>query len=275
MTFPQTRLTLIERLAAGGSEQDWGEFLRDYWGPICRFSLRYGAPNLDEAEDAAAAAFEALWKNRLLVRWVSQRTAKLRTLLCAVSRNVLANRARLAVNRLRAPDALNVDLDEWLEAPQEEIDAFYAAWVEELVQQAVEACLAEYGRQGKANYVRVLYGRICDQLSIAEVSEALGIKHAEVDNYYRHARQRLKESLDRQLRIHIERYAPADDVEEEFRQEWGRLGDYLAAHGGLEEAMRQSYRQFEASLTPRTHSEKRSRAVTQLSGIGQQPPLAQ
>src|SRR5437879_4084689 len=38
MSFPQTRPTLIERLAAAGEERDWQEFLTDYWGPICRFA---------------------------------------------------------------------------------------------------------------------------------------------------------------------------------------------------------------------------------------------
>ena len=32
MAFPQTRITLVQRLAAGGSEDDWQVFFRDYWG---------------------------------------------------------------------------------------------------------------------------------------------------------------------------------------------------------------------------------------------------
>ena len=81
MSFPQTRVTLIQRLASGGNEEDWGQFLRDYWGPICRFSLRFGALNLDEAEDVASDTFAVLLEKRLLDRWVSNRSAKLRTLL--------------------------------------------------------------------------------------------------------------------------------------------------------------------------------------------------
>ena len=101
MVFPQTRVTLIQRLASGGSEEDWGQFLSDYWGPICRLSLRFGARNLDDAEDVASQTFEVLWERRLLVRWVSNQTAKLRTLLCSVVRNILSHRNRLRVNRDR------------------------------------------------------------------------------------------------------------------------------------------------------------------------------
>ncbi|MBU4271254.1 MAG: hypothetical protein KKE86_04830, partial [Planctomycetes bacterium] len=103
MGFPQTRLTLIQRLTSGGAEEDWQNFLKDYWGPICRFSLRRGARNLDDAEDVASETFEALWEQRLLVRWVANRSAKLRTLLCCVVRNILSHR-----NRVRASPSYGV-----------------------------------------------------------------------------------------------------------------------------------------------------------------------
>ena len=92
MSFPSTRLTLIHRLAEGGSEDDWARFLKDYWGPLCRFCLRHGARDLDEAEDVASQTFEVVWTNRLLDRWRSNRSAKLRALLCGVVRHLLANR---------------------------------------------------------------------------------------------------------------------------------------------------------------------------------------
>src|SRR5262245_3212426 len=95
MSFPQTRHTLIQRIVTRGDDQDWQAFLADYWGPVCRFAMRRGGLALADAEDVAAATFEALVANRLLARWVSDRAAKLRTLLCAVVRNVLSNRARV------------------------------------------------------------------------------------------------------------------------------------------------------------------------------------
>ena len=106
MSFPETRLTFIERLASGDSQDDWRDFLRDYWGPVCRFALRSGAGNLADAEDVASQTFEVLWENRLLVRWVSNRSARLRSLLCRVVRKNLANRGRTRENR-RTPGPRN------------------------------------------------------------------------------------------------------------------------------------------------------------------------
>jgi len=106
MAFPQTRLTLIQRLASGGSDEDWHRFLRDYWGPICRFALRWGARNLDDAEEVASHTVAVIWENRLLGRWMSNRSAKLRSLLCAVVRNVLSNWNRMRAGRQRMSEEL-------------------------------------------------------------------------------------------------------------------------------------------------------------------------
>ena len=45
-------------------------------------------------------------------------------------------------------------------AHSEQAEAFYAAWVEDVIERAVEAVAAEYYAQGKGDYVRVLYGRL-------------------------------------------------------------------------------------------------------------------
>ena len=39
MAFPDTRQTLIQRLATTSGEDDWRQFLNDYWGPVCRFAV--------------------------------------------------------------------------------------------------------------------------------------------------------------------------------------------------------------------------------------------
>ena len=241
MSFPQTRLTLVQRLATGGNAEDWSRFLSDYWGPVCRFALRFGARNLDDAEDVASLTFEALWKNRLLARWLSNRSAKLRSLLCGVARRVLSNQNRTRANR----DRLLRDLADWIQqsGPVEDpqADAFYAAWVEDVVGQAVELLAAEYYRQAKGDYVRVLYGRLCQRLTIAETAEALEITTAAVDNHYRHAKRRLAGKLEALVRQQVHRYCTADEADQEFTLEWQRLGQHLSDYGGLEEAVRRAY----------------------------------
>src|SRR5579862_775528 len=101
MSFPQTQLTLIQRLAKGASQADWREFLDDYWEPVCRFSRGRSGLSREDSEDVATEVFEALYKNRLLERWSQMRSAKLRTLICSVIRNVLSNRLRVEAGRAR------------------------------------------------------------------------------------------------------------------------------------------------------------------------------
>ena len=224
MSFPETRLTLIQRLSAGGTAEDWQDFLGDYWGPVCRFALRSGAGQLDNAEDVAVETFEVLWESRLLVRWIANRTARLRSLLCSVTRKILANRHRVRAGRERlARDAA----DHWAQSESTEdrqIEIFYAAWVEDLLRQAVESIAARYYQESKGDYVRVLYGRLCQQLSIAELSSTLGIQPSAVDNYYRHARRRLSDALETLLRHQIDSYTTAEDSDKEFLAEWQQLG---------------------------------------------------
>src|SRR5262249_18863629 len=157
---------LIQRLVARGDDQDWQAFLLDYWGPICRFAMRRGGLALADAEDVASGTFEAIIRNRLLERWVTARAAKLRTLFCAVARNILANRARVQAGRERLlrEQAGEGAFASSLDAPAEQVDAFYAAWVEEILQQAVETLFATYHQSRKGDYFRVLYGRICEEM---------------------------------------------------------------------------------------------------------------
>lgn len=241
MAFPQTQLTLIQRLASGGSDEDWQRFLRDYWGPINRFALRWGARNMEDAEEVASHTMLVIWQNRLLSRWMSNRSAKLRSLLCAVVRNTLSNWNRRRAGRDCVSEELVKQLEEDGGAGEEPSQAFYAAWVEDMIQQAVESLAAEYYRSNQGDYVRVLYGRLCEGLTIAEVAEALEIKPSTVDYCFRQARQRLSEKLEMVVRPQVERYCPPEEAEQEFALEWDLLGRFLAEHGGLEEAVRRAY----------------------------------
>lgn len=267
MAFPETRLTLIGRLAAGGSEEDWRCFLNDYWGPVCRFALRFGARSLDNAEDVASETFAVLWEHRLLVRWMAQPSAKLRTLLCGVVRNLLANRGRLQAVRDRFGRQLAEQLEGLNQAGEEQADAFYAAWAEDLVEQAVDALAAEYYCQNKGDYVRVLYGRLCEQLPVAEVAEALELKRTDVVNYFRHARQRLAEKLEERVRRQVSRYVADDEVESQFALEWQQLCGHLADTGGLEAAVRRAYALLNPVQAKQSRSSGLTRALTRLGPV--------
>ncbi|MGA2255069.1 MAG: sigma-70 family RNA polymerase sigma factor [Thermoguttaceae bacterium] len=241
MSFPETRLTLIQRLASGGNAEDWQSFLRDYWGPVCRFALRSGAGQLSDAEDVASQTFEVLWESRLLVRWIANRTARLRSLLCSVTRKTLANRQRVRAGRERlARDAA----DQWAQpesVEDEQSEIFYAAWVEDLLRQALESVAAAYYQEARGDYVRVLYSRLCQGVSVAVMAGELATTPSSVNNYFRHARQRLADTLETLVRRQVQRYSTPEAAEQEFQDEWQRLGRFLTERGGLEEAIRRAY----------------------------------
>ncbi len=269
MSFPDTRLTLIQRIAADGQAADWRQFLHDYWGPICRFAASRGPINAADAEDVASQVFEALLTNQLLVRWSTHRSAKLRTLLCAVTRNVMANRARVGQGRARlvreqfaqgrlAPLAAGRD------EPREQVDSFYAAWADELLGSAVETLVHELHAEGKGDYFRVLYGRICEQMTTAEVAGSLGIKLTYTENYFRAARKRLAATLEDLVRRHVEHYCPDAERGDEFAAEWRHLGDYLTARGGLEAAVRRAHAAFDPTARPERRAARIDEALSRI-----------
>jgi DNA-directed RNA polymerase specialized sigma24 family protein len=273
MTFPHTRLTLIQRLASGGSEEDWRGFLQDYWGPVCRFALRSGAHGLPEAEEIASQSFEVLWENRLLDRWVSNQAAKLRSLLCSVVRYALSTRNRTEARR----EHLRGDVLRHFEAAEsssgQDDDVFYAAWVEEIVEQAVEALAVEYCRKNQGDRVRVLYGRLCEGLTISQVADSLGIKSSTVDFYFRDARDRLAERLQELVRPRVLRYCAAEEADEEFARQWEELGRFLAAHGGLEEAVRRSYGLLPGGQIRKGVRDAVGKTLRRLTSVPRKPPI--
>ncbi len=125
---------------------------------------------------------------------------------------------------------------EALEVSDVQVDEFYAAWVGHLLEQTIESLLHEYHTAGKGDYFRVLYGRICEDMTMPEIASAMAIAVATAENYFRAARKRLEHDV----RSQVERYCPPAECEEEFRLEWSRLGDYLSANGGLEQTLRRA-----------------------------------
>jgi len=248
MAFPQTRHTLIQRLASGGSETDWQDFLTDYWGPVCRFALQRGDRKLADAEDVAASTFEVVLRNNLLQRWVSSKQAKLRTLLCSVVCRVQANQFRSNKRKKLfeqqfADELLHASTNDSSDAQQQQ--GFMAAWTEDLLQSTLHELARDYHADGKGDYFRVLHGRLCQGLSIEQVAKLLKISPSAVNNYYRHVRKKLGERLESNVRAQVFRYAHADEAEAEFLIEWKNLADYLSQHGGLEATIGRVYEQFE------------------------------
>lgn len=252
MAFPETRLTLIHRIAAGDDEVAWKQFLTDYWRPICLFALRIGSLRWEDAEDVAGQTLQVLSRKELLLRWLEAPEARFKTLVCSVVRNLVSNWVRSDRARVRR---LKEYAGEWdavaNEKPRaEDVSAFYGIWADELLRTAVETVMWHYHREGCGDYFRVLNGRICDQQTGKEIASQLGIKVTDAENYYRHARQRLTEQLQAAIRREVERYAVGSDLAEEFRLEWAQLAGYFDSHGGLKEAIRRAVTAQESVVPP-------------------------
>ena len=84
------------------------------------------------------------------------------------------------------------------------------------------------------------------------MAKELDTTPSSVNNYFRHARQRLAETLETQVRRQVQRYSTPEASEQEFQDEWQRLGSYLTGHGGLEEAVRRPMNSWTLSRPGRT-----------------------
>jgi len=280
MSFPQTSQTLIRRFASQGSQRDWHQFLSDYWLPVCRFAQQRAGLTIQDAEDVASETFQAVLSNNLLSRWASDRSSKLRTMLCTVVRHILGNRARVQKGRQRllrenVYELLNrEDLPtiRHLDEPAKHIDVFYAAWVEGIVLQAVESLMQEYHRTGKGDYFRVLYGRVCEQMTMPQISEALGITTTQAENYYKAARKRLAAKLQQLLQHHVQRYCQPDQADDENVAEWDNLGQYLEKHGGLEQTITKVYENSVATQTAQRQAKAITATLRRLTQTLTKPP---
>jgi RNA polymerase sigma factor (sigma-70 family) len=241
MTFPDTRMSLIRRVVDTGDEASWNQFVAAYWRATCRFAMRTGELQWSDAEDVASGVFEILYRKSLLDSWLSRPEARFKTLLCTVVRHVVMNavRSNQAAARRVAVQVQHVQ-DLSGKPSDHDMDAFYAIWVEELLRSAVQGVMGDYHREGKGDYFRVLYGRICEQLPVKEIAEQLGLKTTDVENYFRHARKRLSDRIELLVRKDAAYYTPLTELDAEFHHEWKRLGEYFLQHGGLEEAVRKA-----------------------------------
>jgi len=145
MSFPDTRLTLVQRLASQGSEEDWRLFLKDYWGPICRFSMCDGVLAIwTTPRKSPRKTFEVIWQKPPAGAMGRSSAAKLRTLLCGVVRNILAQ-SFIAFGQaetvwLRDLGRSYREVESFAQR-HEQVDSFlHAAWVE-------QRCLDSTGRR--------------------------------------------------------------------------------------------------------------------------------
>lgn len=253
--FPDTKQTLIRRIASDPESTDWTVFVNDYWAPLVRFASVKGGLNFAEAEDIASEAFEILFKNDLLARWLSDQRAKLRTLLCGVAKNLLSNRARVQRGRDRVMSAITPNL--LAIATQKELvpddDCFYEIWVVELLQKTLSQIQRESVDRGRLDEYRVFHGKIVDGMSNQELADCLGLKLTDVENFYKCIRNRFTKKLRQVIETQVQRYCAGESFEEEFEIEWHALRDHLKSRGTIETILRQAAEDPQSQLGQKTN----------------------
>jgi hypothetical protein len=140
--------------------------------------------------------------------------------------------------------------DSVLDSKSPSCSNFYRAWIADLLERCVQRLLTDLHRAGKGDYFRVLFGRVCEELSTREIADMLQIETATVENYFRAARKRLAEELEQAVRRHVERYCDEGSLDDEFRAEWSRLSAYLLGHGGIESSLRACQQELGAGSQP-------------------------
>ncbi len=240
--FPETRQTLICRIANDSESPEWAVFLDDYWGPVLRFAMRRGQLKVVDAEDIAAETFVILVQQDLLAKWLSHPRSKLRSLLFAVVSNLISNRARINSGRERKHDQIAGSLMDSLNAvaPQDktQAEALDAEWYQEILRRVLEEEMRRCMTQGKLDDFRIFYGRIVEGMSNSEIAASLGLTVAGVESRYRRIRADFTVRLRAAIRQTVERYGRQETEEEDFETEWREFSRFLAVHGDLEQILR-------------------------------------
>ncbi len=257
--FPQTRQSLIQRIVDNHESAEWKIFLDDYWGPIVRFAARRGRLSIPDAEDITAEVFIILLSANLLSRWLKDRRSKLSTMLCAVVKNMISNRARVQSGRENIMAIITPDLAADIVSRQEDSsdDSFYSAWADELLRTTLQKLQQDYLKQGRVDAFRVFYGKVIEGLSNPEIANCLNIKVTDVENYYKRVRGQFSDRLKAAIEGNVRKYGYRENFDEEVELEWQALGEYLKACGDLESV----FQQISEDLDELRHRERKSKAA--------------
>lgn len=196
-SFPQTRLTVIERIRSDAPDERrraFGPLVEAYWKPVYAYlRLRWRLPP-EEARDATQSFLAAAFEKRWLERYDPSR-ARFRTFLRTCVDRFAMNREQAARRLKRGGGATIVGLDfetaegEIVERPigdpvdQEEL--FRREWIRDLFARSVEEVRRECAEAGQA--VRFeLFERYDlgheQELSYADLATELGLSVSQVTN---------------------------------------------------------------------------------------------
>jgi RNA polymerase sigma-70 factor (ECF subfamily) len=215
--FPETSLGLLGPLGnpdGPGYAQAFERLCLRYWKPVYLFLRIARAKSNDDAKELTQEFFLWLFEDPALGRFDPARGG-FRPFLKTLLRRFVGHQDRDQARQKRGGGArvlsLEGDAPELPELRSDPEDAFEAAWLEELIAQA----LVRVRAQGPASRVRI-YEAVtlaAERPTHSDVARRLGVSTGEVEK----AVARVREDLRRELRILVGESAGVD-AEDEWRR---------------------------------------------------------
>lgn len=189
MNFPSSIWTTIKALRKEPARVK-DEVVRRYRDPVYEFIRRQGLPH-EDAEDLAQEIFVRICSDEFLAK-VDPRKGKFRSLLLAVTRNVVASFRRKELSPMR-DRRKTVALDDCEIPAEAEPDAeFDKLWVKNLMAQGMSRMRNDSATAAlRLQLEGRTYGEIAGRLSKSET---------EVTNYIHRAKKRLRSQIESLIR---------------------------------------------------------------------------
>jgi RNA polymerase sigma factor (sigma-70 family) len=194
-SFPQTRLTVLERIRSGEPDERrlaFGPLVEAYWKPVYTYlRIRWRLPP-EEAQDATQSFLAAAYEKRWLERFDPSR-ARFRTFLRTCVDRFTLNRKQAAKRLKRGGGVRIVGLDfataegeireRPIEDPIDQEELFRREWIRDLFSRSVEEVRRECAETGQharfALFERYDLGSEPD-LSYADLASELGLSVSQV-----------------------------------------------------------------------------------------------
>jgi RNA polymerase sigma factor (sigma-70 family) len=231
--FVTTRWSLILSVANLGREEQkardaLAELCRTYWRPIFSF-VRARGHSIEDAQDLTQDFFVAILKKNWL-HHADRNRGRFRSLLLRSLQNFLINAAEKTHAHKRGGDVEFISWDDWMaEAPSQlsisvqALDSlpperlFDLSWATTVVEHALQRLREECESKGKLWLFQALSPHLTDErdeLSYANLSEALGMAETAVKKQLHKMRQRYRGLLRDEVSQTVE---DPGDVDDEIR----------------------------------------------------------
>ena len=193
--------------AGGGNDEARNEIAQRYRPAVVAYIRRRGLT--EDAEDLAQEVFLRLFEQEVIQR-ASPDLGRFRSLLCAVSRNVIGHHLQREGAQKRGSGRVRQlgDIDV-ADDSNDDDDLFDREWIAHLIAASLEDLSVHYPRYHEALQLTLMGSK-----SRLQVAEAMGKSEANVRNYVHRGKRKLIENLRERVRDYSASHA---DYAEELR----------------------------------------------------------